>query len=132
MKLLCLHNPQELVPVLKWVRGDVLSADHWIEMFRLIGVPRGTTIEKLTFQNLLDVADAIINKADALKLLTHRAQAEVIVREALQELDVWGAGATFTLTEYVDSAGQVVFLIKDWKDIVSQVSFSLSCVLRNQ
>lgn len=109
------------MPVLKWVRGDALSPDHWLELFRLIGLPRGTKLEQLTFGDLLSVSRSIVEHTEALKTLTHRAQAEVVVREALQELDVWGASATFTLTEYTDSSGQTVSLVKDWKDIVSQV-----------
>lgn len=43
------------------------------------------------------------------------------IREALRELDLWGAAATFNLTEYTDSSGRTLNLIKDWKDIVNQV-----------
>lgn len=53
--------------------------------------------------------------------LNSRAQAEVTIREALRELDLWGAAATFTLTEYTDSSSRTLTLIKDWKDIVNQV-----------
>lgn len=57
-----------------------------------------------------------------LKDLNGRAQAEVTIREALRELDLWGAAATFTLTEYTDNSGRTLTLIKDWKDIVNQVN----------
>lgn len=50
-----------------------------------------------------------------------RAQGEVTIREALRELELWGVGAVFTLTDYEDSQGKTVMLIKDWKDIVNQV-----------
>ena len=53
--------------------------------------------------------------------LNSRAHAEVTIREALRELDLWGAGASFTLTDYVDSGGATIKLIKDWKDMVNQV-----------
>lgn len=53
--------------------------------------------------------------------LNSRAQAEVTIREALRELDLWGAAATFNLTEYSDSSRRTLPLIKDWKDIVNQV-----------
>ena len=43
------------------------------------------------------------------------------IREAIRELDLWGAGAVFTLTEYEDSNKTNMMLIKDWKDLVSQV-----------
>ncbi|KAG5445317.1 Cytoplasmic dynein 2 heavy chain 1, variant 2 [Clonorchis sinensis] len=117
---------RELLPALKWVRGEALSQDHWIELFRLIGLPKSIRLEQLNFGDLLSVSKSIVAQSAALKTLTQRAQAEVVVREALQELDVWGAGATFVLTEYIDSSGQMLSLIKDWKDIVSQVGDNMA------
>ncbi|KAA3681038.1 dynein heavy chain 2, cytosolic [Paragonimus westermani] len=117
---------RDLIPALKWLRGDALSPDHWLELFRLIGLPRGTKLENLSFGDLIHVGKNIVAQSESLKMLNQRAQAEVVVREALQDLDVWGAGATFTLTEYVDTSGQVVHLIKNWKDIVGQVGDNLA------
>ncbi|NXK72907.1 DYHC2 protein, partial [Amazona guildingii] len=110
-----------IVPLLKYVRGEHLSPDHWLDLFRLLGLPRGTTLEGLLFGDLLKVTDAIIEKAMELKDLNCRAQGEVTIREALRELELWGAGAVFTVTDYEDSQGKTIRLIKDWKDIVNQV-----------
>ncbi|OXB57863.1 hypothetical protein ASZ78_016437 [Callipepla squamata] len=110
-----------IIPLLKYVRGDHLSPDHWLDLFRLLGLPRGTTLQGLLFGDLLKVTDAIIEKAMELKDLNCRAQGEVTIREALRELELWGVGAVFTLTDYEDSQGKTVMLIKDWKDIVNQV-----------
>lgn len=60
-----------MVPVLKYVRGEHLSQDHWLDMFRLLGLPKGTTLERLTFNDLLIVANTIIEKALELKVCTH-------------------------------------------------------------
>ncbi|KPP72256.1 cytoplasmic dynein 2 heavy chain 1-like [Scleropages formosus] len=114
-----------LVPVLKYVRGEHLSQDHWLDLFRFLGLPRGTTLEGLLFGDLLKVADVIMEKALELKELNGRAQAE-----ALRELDLWGAAATFTLTDYIDSQGRSTKLIKDWKDTVSQVGDN-RCLLQS-
>ncbi|XP_040514464.1 cytoplasmic dynein 2 heavy chain 1 isoform X1 [Gallus gallus] len=110
-----------IIPLLKYVRGEHLSPDHWLDLFRLLGLPRGTTLQGLLFGDLLKVTDAIIEKATDLKDLNCRAQGEVTIREALRELELWGVGAVFTLTDYEDSQGKTVMLIKDWKDIVNQV-----------
>ncbi|MEQ2202449.1 Cytoplasmic dynein 2 heavy chain 1, partial [Xenoophorus captivus] len=59
---------KNMVPVLKYVRGEHLSQDHWLDMFRLLGLPRGTTLERLTFSDLLGVANTIIEKALELKV----------------------------------------------------------------
>lgn len=57
--------------MLKWVRGEPLSQDHWLDLFRLLGMPRGTTLEKLTFGDILGVSDAIVINANALKVSSH-------------------------------------------------------------
>ena len=107
--------------MLKWVRGDPLSQDHWLDLFRLLKMPRGMTLEKLSFKDILAASNEIIRNADALKELNQRAQGEVTIREAIRELELWGASAVFQLTDYEDSHRAKVCLIKDWKDIVNGV-----------
>jgi dynein heavy chain 2 len=53
--------------------------------------------------------------------LNQRAQGEVTIREAIRELELWGAGAVFSLTDYEDSKKHNITLIKDWKELVNQV-----------
>ncbi|MXQ96699.1 hypothetical protein E5288_WYG013272 [Bos mutus] len=118
------------IPVLKYVRGEHLSPDHWLDLFRLLGLPRGTSLEKLLFGDLLRVADTVVAKASDLKDLNSRAQGEVTIREALRELDLWGVGAVFTLVDYEDSQSRTIKLIKDWKDIVNQVGDN-RCLLQS-
>lgn len=62
--------------------------------------------------------------------LNQRAQGEVTIREAIRELDLWGAGAVFTLTDYEDSNKNSIMLIKDWKDLVNQVISQTSDTLQ--
>ena len=57
-----------MLPVLKWVRGEPLSQEHWSDLFRMLGIAKGMTLEKLTFGDLLAVADAIVINATALKV----------------------------------------------------------------
>ena len=59
---------QNVIPVLKWVRGEPLSQEHWLELFRLIKLPRNMSLEKLTFGDLLTSADHIAVNAEALKV----------------------------------------------------------------
>ncbi|XP_022103094.1 cytoplasmic dynein 2 heavy chain 1-like isoform X1 [Acanthaster planci] len=108
-------------PMLKYVSSDVYSQEHWHDMFRMLKMPRSTTLEKLTFGDILGAADQIIANSQALKDLFNRAKGEVSIRDALRELDLWGVGATFVLTEYKDSQSEVIMLIKDWKEIVTEV-----------
>ncbi|XP_032878557.1 cytoplasmic dynein 2 heavy chain 1 isoform X2 [Amblyraja radiata] len=119
-----------VVPVLKYVRGEHLSQDHWLDLFHMIGMPRGTTLEKLQFGDLLKVADVLVSKSSELKELNSRAQGEVSIREALRELDLWGASSIFLMTDYQDSQKTTIKLIKDWKDIVNQVGDN-QCLLQS-
>ncbi|CAK8696967.1 unnamed protein product [Clavelina lepadiformis] len=121
---------KDLFPVLKYVRGEHLSHDHWLDLFRLIGLPRGTTLERLTFHDILSVAPAIVSNMSDLKELNSRAQGEVSIREALRELELWGAGATFSFTDYQDSANNSIRLIKEWKDLLNEVGDN-QCLLQS-
>lgn len=69
-------------------------------MFRLLGLPRGTSLEKLTFGNLLNSQQKLIANLEKLKELNARAHGEVSIREAIQELEMWAAQADFSLTDY--------------------------------
>ena len=110
-----------LCPAFKWVRGEALGQDHWLELFRLLNMPKGMTLEKLNFGNILDSAESVIDNVETLKELNSRAQGEVTIREALRELEVWGVSAVFQLTEQEDSNKRKVSLIKEWKDLINQV-----------
>ena len=50
-----------------------------------------------------------------------RAQAEHTIREALRELENWGAVAQFSLIDYSDIKQQKMQVIKDWKDLFTQI-----------
>ena len=119
------------MPLLKYVRGEVFSADHWHELFRMLGMPRGTTLDKLTFADIIQNSSSILSSSVALKELYSRAQGEVSIREALKELELWGASTEFSLTDYEDSQGKKLMIIKEWKEIVNQVSvliFTSFCI----
>ena len=69
----------------------------------------------------LKVRNEIIAQAEPLKELNTRASSEHSIREALRELELWGAGSQFVLTKFQDSKGAEAPIIKDWKDLFSAV-----------
>ena len=74
--------------MMKYVKGEVLSADHWHELFRMLSMPRGTTLEQLTFGDILGAADNILANMDGLKVsLFHW-----YIVTAVGMLYVWRAG----------------------------------------
>jgi dynein heavy chain 2, cytosolic len=123
-----LDKYRDIFPSLKNVRGDALTPEHWAELYRMLGIPKGTSITDLTLGTFLNVADAIVKNSAAVKELNNRAQGEVTIREALQELKAWASATEYAFTEFTD-IGASVSLIKDWKDLLSAVSDNQSLVL---
>ncbi|CAJ0594203.1 unnamed protein product [Cylicocyclus nassatus] len=115
---------REFSSCLKFCRGEVLSPDHWLEMFRLLQLPRGTTLEKLTFGDLISVAPNVVANVEQLKALNARAQGEVTIREAIQELEMWAAQAEFSFTDYKHSNGSNMKVIREWKEAINSVKDS--------
>ncbi|KAF2362508.1 ATPase dynein-related AAA domain [Trinorchestia longiramus] len=116
-----LEKYHAMMPVLKYVRGEVFSEKHWMEMYTMIGLPQSIPIEQLTFGDIMKCRDSLVQHADALKELNNRAAGEVVVRQALGELDLWEVEAKFTLVQHTDSKNDNVSLIKEWKDIINKV-----------
>ena len=60
--------------------------------------------------------------------MSDKAQGEVTIREAIRELKSWCENAEFILTDY-DNNGRKTPLIKEWKEIITQVSDNQSLML---
>ena len=43
------------------------------------------------------------------------------IRDALRELELWGAGTSFNLTSYSDTNNKELMLIKEWRELFNQV-----------
>ncbi|KAL3106806.1 hypothetical protein niasHT_016161 [Heterodera trifolii] len=116
-----IEQMREFSNCLKFCRGEVFSADHWLEMFRLLKLPRGTNLERLTFSELLNCQQLVLNNVDKLKEMNARAHGEVSIREAIQELEMWAAQAEFALVDYRHSDGTALKVVKEWKTVLNQV-----------
>lgn len=69
----------------------------------------------------------MINQNDVLKEMNAKAAGEVVIRQALGELDVWEVDARLTLIPHSDSRNNEIMLIKEWKDVINKVRFTGSC-----
>ena len=63
----------------------------------------------------------MLKKAKDIKELADKAQGEVTIREAINELRNWCDSTEFVLSEY-ESNGRTTPLIKEWKEVITQVS----------
>lgn len=84
-------------------------------------MPKEVTFDNLTFGNLLDSVPEMLKKQKEIKELSDKAQGEVTIREAINELRVWCETTEFVLSEY-ESNGRNTPLIKEWKEVITQVS----------
>eukprot|EP01013_Petalomonas_cantuscygni_P031315 TRINITY_DN574_c0_g2_i2.p1 TRINITY_DN574_c0_g2~~TRINITY_DN574_c0_g2_i2.p1 ORF type:complete len:4342 (+),score=1501.02 TRINITY_DN574_c0_g2_i2:256-13281(+) len=116
-------------PLLKFLRGDGFTTDHWAEMFRLTEMEKGVTPEKLRFKHYLDRYRIIQDRADDIRKLHARATGENQVREALQEVRTWAQANDFAMFDKETGDGKrVVPLIKDWKDLLTSVGDNMSLI----
>jgi dynein heavy chain 2, cytosolic len=109
---------------LKFARGEPFREEHWTAMFKKLGLPSKTTrIDNLTVGMLLDVLGPLAANTSWLKDLHSRAQGEVTIREALQEVKAWCETAEFKLMEHVSVAanGRKTPLIREWKDLFTAI-----------
>ncbi|GLD99148.1 hypothetical protein PINS_up007866 [Pythium insidiosum] len=107
------------MPTLKLCRGEPFKDDHWTQLFRKLGLPRGVEKRNLTLGHFLDVLEVLEVPATLqfVKVLHARAQGEVTIREALQELRAWTETAELALLPH-EHDGRRVAIIKDWKEIL--------------
>lgn len=55
-----------------------------------------------------------MDKAAAIKELASRAEGEVTIRKAMQELKVWASDTSFTFIDHVEN-NRTTPLIKEWR-----------------
>ncbi|KDO32540.1 hypothetical protein SPRG_03015 [Saprolegnia parasitica CBS 223.65] len=105
------------LPTLKLCRGDPFKEEHWTQLFRKLGIPKGVGLMQLNVGHFLGCLEVLEAQATLqfVKVLHARAQGEVTIRDALQELKAWTQTAELSLLEH-DPNGKRICIIKDWKD----------------
>lgn len=83
--------------------------------------------------DFLNVADAVVANADAIRALDAQAQGESTMRKALAELKLWGLQREFELSSDKEGAatgakGRRTALIKEWRNVMSEVGDHQSMV----
>jgi dynein heavy chain 2 len=129
---------KRMLPYLKsCMRGAGWEDSHWLQMFTLIGLktngPNAVSKETVTLTHFLNVADAVVANADAIRALDAQAQGESTMRKALAELKLWGLQREFELSSDKDGAAasgkaRKTPLIKEWRNVMSEVGDHQSMV----
>jgi dynein heavy chain 2 len=86
-----LKTHREVYPSLVRCTGELFQKEHWKKMFQLLKLPRNVSLKNLSLRDLLapDVRARILNSEKEIAWLQSRAQGEVTIREAVQELLQW-------------------------------------------
>lgn len=117
---------RKCLPFLRFVREDI----KWAEISALLGMTENGRAEvkfdDLTLGHFLARADAMVSRGEELKALHAQAQGEVVIRDSLHVLKVWGLERRFTLIKY--ESGKPCALIKEWKDVMTEVGDHQSLV----
>ena len=108
-------------PLLKLCTGESFEKEHWKRLFTILKMQKDISLDTLKFGDLVDAIPVMIKKAKEIKELSDKAQGEVTIREAINELRVWCENTEFVLTEH-ESNGRATPLIKEWKEVMTQVS----------
>ena len=115
-------------PILKLCTGESFEKEHWRKLITLLGMPKEVTFDNMKFSHLTDAIPNMIKKSKEIKDLSDKAQGEVTIREAINELRMWCDSTEFTLSDYA-SNGRTTPLIKEWKEVMSAVSDHQSLIM---
>ena len=121
---------REIVPILNILTGDSYTREHWSELFIIIGIPCHFTFENITLRDFLCVFPDILMRKQNIIDLNLRAVGEVTIRDALSEIELWSYTVSLTMVPYLISNNEEVFIIQDWKQIVTQLSDNI-CLLHS-
>eukprot|EP00792_Barthelona_sp_PAP020_P005909 TRINITY_DN2847_c0_g1_i1.p1 TRINITY_DN2847_c0_g1~~TRINITY_DN2847_c0_g1_i1.p1 ORF type:complete len:3695 (-),score=1083.53 TRINITY_DN2847_c0_g1_i1:9-10742(-) len=115
-----LKNYRDVYPILKLITGENFTTTHWSELLVILSI-KNKKFKDVTFKDLIDCVKVFFEKEKEIRVLYNRAQGEVMIRDALQELDSWGTSQTFELAEYTNEMLSTN-IIKDWNDLFTVVS----------
>ncbi|XP_063823750.1 cytoplasmic dynein 2 heavy chain 1-like [Ostrinia nubilalis] len=115
-----LEKYSDLSTLLKYLRGSDFTERHWREVFSLLEMEYKKP-DTLQVKDFLAVALNIKKQIKALQKICTTASSEAAVRSALNELELWFAGARLAITYYNDKSKRPTPIVKDFKDILAKI-----------
>ncbi|XP_072941902.1 cytoplasmic dynein 2 heavy chain 1 [Epargyreus clarus] len=115
-----LEKYSDLSTALKYVRGVDFTERHWREVFSLVGMEYKKS-DTLVLKDFLNVASSIKKQMKELQKISSAASNEATIRSALNDLELWYAGARFTIIYNNDKANRQTPIVKDFKEILAKV-----------
>lgn len=115
-------------PLIKLCTGESFEKEHWRKLITLLQMPKEVTFDNMRFGHLTDAVPTMLKRSKDIKELADKAQGEVTIREAINELRVWCDTTEFVLSDYA-SNGRTTPVIKEWKEVMTQVSDHQSLIM---
>ncbi|KAM3968298.1 LOW QUALITY PROTEIN: dynein cytoplasmic heavy chain beethoven [Aphomia sociella] len=115
-----LEKYTDLTILLKYLRGTDFTEQHWREVFSLLEMDFKQP-DALLVKDLLNVAVNIKKQIKALQKISTSASSEAAIRSALNELELWYAGAKLAIIYYNDKTKRQTPIVKDFKEILNKV-----------
>lgn len=115
-----LEEYQTAIPTLQCLQADGLTERHWANIFHLLQMPY-KAYHDITLKDILDHSGGLVENSSDIQQLVRKASSEQIIRQAIAELDQWGASAVLKTSTHADSTGEMVCIIKDFQDILNKV-----------
>lgn len=116
MKLI--EDYKQAWPLIKMCTGECFEKEHWRRLITILAMPKEVTLDNMKFGHLIDAVPMMLKKAKDVKELSDKAQGEVTIREAINELRNWCENTEFQLSDY-ESNGRQTPLIKEWKEVLT-------------
>ncbi|XP_061706791.1 cytoplasmic dynein 2 heavy chain 1 [Cydia pomonella] len=115
-----LDKYSDLSTLLKYLRGTDFTERHWHEVYSILEMEYKKP-DSLQVKDLLSAAANIKRHIKLLQKISTSASNESAIRSALNELEIWFAGARLAVTYYNDKAKRPVPIVKDFKEILTKI-----------
>lgn len=110
---------QAMGPVLQTMQADGLTERHWSRLFALLGAP-AKSMHDVLLRDVVQLAPALVKHAQLVQTLVREAAGEQVIRQALGELEQWGATAVLHTTDHRDAKGVPLTLGKDFQETLNK------------
>ncbi|XP_058067024.1 cytoplasmic dynein 2 heavy chain 1 [Anopheles bellator] len=108
------------LPVLGTLQSEALIEKHWATLCQLLAIET-RSLHELCLGDVLGAGARLLERSGEIQTIVRGAASEHIIRQAIGELEQWAATATLRLTEYVDSGGARVQLIRDYGETLNKI-----------
>ncbi|EFN76217.1 Cytoplasmic dynein 2 heavy chain 1 [Harpegnathos saltator] len=114
-----INEVRSAIESIQLLRGDEIADEHWTELIPILGL-KVENPRDITLGHLLRAKKALIENGDRIKEITKRAVAELGIRQALMDLEIWEGTAALPLQESTDSKNMTIQLVGDYGSLLAK------------